>query len=114
MDALKTDFGERIPTHVVYHDGSDPEQMHNFDAQIYNDTVFEVLEARRGKGEAVLFARSATAESQPGALLLGQSGFGFWSHDIGGFEGRPPIELYVRWAQFGLLSSHSRLHGSGS
>ena len=26
----------------------------------------------------------------------------------------PPPALYKRWAQFGLLSSHSRLHGSGS
>ncbi|MFQ3586803.1 MAG: alpha-xylosidase [Fimbriimonadaceae bacterium] len=135
VDALKTDFGERIPTDVVYHDGSDPDRMHNFYAQIYNETVFEILEAKRGRGEAVLFARSATAggqkfpvhwggdcwstfeamaESLRGGLSLGQSGFGFWSHDIGGFEGRPPIDLYVRWVQFGLLSSHSRLHGSAS
>jgi alpha-D-xyloside xylohydrolase len=42
------------------------------------------------------------------------SGFGFWSHDIGGFEGTPDPELFKRWTAFGLLSSHSRLHGSGS
>jgi alpha-D-xyloside xylohydrolase len=42
------------------------------------------------------------------------SGFGFWSHDIGGFEGTPSAAVYQRWAQFGLLSSHSRLHGSNS
>lgn len=31
VDAFKTDFGERIPADdVVYHDGSDPKQMHNY------------------------------------------------------------------------------------
>jgi alpha-D-xyloside xylohydrolase len=54
------------------------------------------------------------AESLRGGLSLGLSGFGFWSHDIGGFEGTPPAAVYKRWVQFGLLSSHSRLHGSQS
>jgi alpha-D-xyloside xylohydrolase len=135
VDCFKTDFGERIPTDVVWFDGSDPERMHNYYTQLYNQVVFELLEEVRGRGEAVLFARSATAggqcfpvhwggdcdstfesmaESLRGGLSLGLSGFGFWSHDIGGFEGRPPAELYKRWIAFGLLSSHSRLHGSSS
>jgi alpha-D-xyloside xylohydrolase len=54
------------------------------------------------------------AESLRGGLSLSLSGFGFWSHDIGGFEGMPPVEVYKRWIAFGLLSSHSRLHGSSS
>lgn len=135
VDAIKTDFGERIPTDVAYFDGSDPERMHNYYTELYNRAVFEALEEKRGKGEAVLFARSATvggqkypvhwggdcwstyeamAESLRGGLSLCLSGFGFWSHDIGGFEGNPPPGLYKRWVAFGLLSSHSRLHGSGS
>ncbi|RYG35174.1 alpha-xylosidase [bacterium] len=135
VDALKTDFGERIPTDVVYHDGRDPVLLHNLYTQLYNEAVFEVLEEVRGKGEAVLFARSATAggqklpvhwggdcwsefeamaESLRGGLSLCLSGFGFWSHDIGGFEGLPPSDLYKRWVAFGLMSSHSRLHGSTS
>lgn len=32
----------------------------------------------------------------------------------GGFEGKPDPALYKRWFAFGALSSHSRLHGSGS
>ncbi len=136
VDAIKTDFGERIPTEgVVYHDGSDPVKMRNFYPIIYNETVFRAIEARRGIGEAVLFARSShasgqrfpvhwggdcwstfesMAESLRGGLSLGLSGFGFWSHDIGGFEGTAPAFVYKRWSAFGLLSSHSRLHGSGS
>jgi alpha-D-xyloside xylohydrolase len=54
------------------------------------------------------------AESLRAGLSLGLSGFGFWSHDIGGFEGTPSPSLFKRWVAFGLLSSHSRLHGSGS
>ena len=42
------------------------------------------------------------------------SGFGYWSHDIGGFEDASTPDVYKRWAAFGLLSSHSRLHGSTS
>ncbi|MBD3921545.1 alpha-xylosidase [Paenibacillus sp. PR3] len=135
VDSFKTDFGERIPTDVVYHDGSDPYKMHNFYTQLYNQVVFNVLEEKLGKGEAALFARSATAggqkfpvhwggdcyadyesmaESLRGGLSLGLSGFGFWSHDIGGFENTAPTHVFKRWLQFGLLSSHSRLHGSKS
>ncbi|WP_052864144.1 alpha-xylosidase [Streptomyces niger] len=135
VDCFKTDFGERIPTDVVWHDGSDPARMHNYYTHLYNRTVFETLAAERGADEAVVFARSATAggqqfpvhwggdcestfgamaESLRGGLSLGLSGFGFWSHDIGGFEGTPSPEVFKRWVQFGLLSSHSRLHGSTS
>jgi alpha-D-xyloside xylohydrolase len=54
------------------------------------------------------------AESLRGGLSLGLSGFGYWSHDIGGFEGLPDAGLFKRWTAFGMLSSHSRLHGSSS
>ena len=132
VDCFKTDFGERIPTDVVYHDGSDPERMHNYYSLIYNRLVFETLKRVRGEHEAVLFARSATtggqsfpvhwggdnvatyesmAESLRGGLSLGLSGFGFWSHDIGGFQNKAAAHVYKRWCAFGLLSSHSRLHG---
>ncbi|MGW0481007.1 alpha-xylosidase [Nonomuraea sp. NPDC003214] len=135
VDAFKTDFGERVPTDVVYADGADPERMHNYYSLLYNRTVHDVLAERRGAAEAVLFARSATVggqrlpvhwggdcestfeamlESLRGGLSLGMAGFGFWSHDIGGFEGRPDPAVFKRWVAFGLLSSHSRLHGSGS
>lgn len=135
VDCFKTDFGERIPVDVVYHDGSDPVMMHNYYTQMYNQCVFELLQDYRGEHEACLFARSATAggqqfpvhwggdcssnfismsESMRGGLSLCMSGFGFWSHDISGFEGTAPNSVYKRWAAFGLLSTHSRLHGAGS
>lgn len=135
VDCFKTDFGERIPTDVVYYDGSDPKKMHNYYTYLYNKCVYELLEEKRGKGQAVLFARSATAggqqfpvhwggdcwsdyesmeESIRGGLSLMMSGFGFWAHDIGGFEQTSTADVYKRWVAFGLLSSHSRLHGSSS
>src|SRR2546426_2116522 len=43
VDCFKTDFGERIPTDVVWHDGSDPRGMHNYYTYLYNKTVFDVL-----------------------------------------------------------------------
>jgi alpha-D-xyloside xylohydrolase len=135
VDCFKTDFGERIPTDVVYYDGSDPVKMHNYYTYLYNKTVYDLLERRFGRNNAVLFARSATAGSQKfpvhwggdcnskyesmgesirGGLSLCMSGFGFWSHDISGFENTASPDLYKRWAAFGLLSTHSRLHGSSS
>jgi alpha-D-xyloside xylohydrolase len=47
-----------------------------------------------------------------GGLSLGLSGFTFWSHDIGGFTAKTPEELYRRWLPFGMLTSHSRAHGT--
>jgi alpha-D-xyloside xylohydrolase len=135
VECFKTDFGERIPTDVVWHDGSDPHRMHNYYSYLYNETVFDLLRERKGEPGAIVFARSATvggqkfpvhwggdnsstfesmAESLRGGLSLALSGFGFWSHDIGGFEGTPDPAVFKRWLAFGLLSSHSRLHGSGS
>lgn len=135
VDSFKTDFGERIPVDVVYHDGSDPEKMHNYYTFLYNKVVFETIKEKLGEGEAAVFARSATiggqqfpvhwggdcyadyesmSESLRGGLSLGLGGFGFWSHDIGGFENTAPTHVFKRWLQFGLLSSHSRLHGSTS
>ena len=64
VDCFKTDFGERIPVDVVYHDGSDPQAMHNYYTYLYNQAVFSLLKEVKGENEAVLFARSATAGSQ--------------------------------------------------
>ena len=56
----------------------------------------------------------AMAETLRGGLSFGLSGGAFWSHDISGFNMTAPPALYKRWVAFGLLSSHSRLHGATS
>ena len=135
VDAIKTDFGERIPTDVVYYDGSDPYKMHNYYTYLYNKTVFDALQEVKGINNACLFARSATVGGQQfpvhwggdcfanyesmwetlrGGLSLCLSGFGFFSHDISGFEATATPDLYKRWTAFGLMSTHSRYHGNSS
>lgn len=136
VDCFKTDFGERIPVRdIAYYNGKDPLHMHNYYTFLYNKLVFDTIREKRGEGEAVVFARSATAgcqqfpvhwggdnsatyismaETLRGGLGMSHSGFGFWSHDISGFEATAPADVYKRWCAFGLLSSHSRLHGSSS
>ena len=127
-------YGKRAEQYgIVYFDGSNPDKMHNYYTQLYNWAVYEVLERKLGKNQACLFARSATvggqkypvhwggdnlsnypsmAQSLRGGLSLSLCGFGYWSHDIGGFEAGCTPDIFKRWTQFGLLSSHSRYHGS--
>jgi alpha-D-xyloside xylohydrolase len=132
VDVFKTDFGEDIPVDAVFHDGRTGADVHNLYPLLYNRAVAEVTAEERGGG--LVWSRSGTAGSQRypvcwsgdpaadwdslaatirGGLSLGLSGVPFWSHDIGGYRGTPAPDLYVRWAQFGLLGSHSRMHGDG-
>jgi alpha-D-xyloside xylohydrolase len=128
---FKTDFGESAPADGVYHNGMSGREIHNLYPLLYNRAVFEVTEEMSGRG--LVWGRSGWAGSQRtpvcwggdpyadfpymanqlrAALSIGLSGVPFYSHDIGGFIGQPDPELYVRWAQFGLFSSHSRCHGT--
>ena len=129
--AIKTDFGEGIAEEALYH-SIEGRYFHNLYSLVYNSTVFKAT--RDVSGDEIVWARSGTAGSQRyplhwggdsqctfealaatlrGALTVGISGIPFFSHDIGGFIGTPSDELYVRWAQLGLFSSHSRCHGCG-
>jgi alpha-D-xyloside xylohydrolase len=130
VDVFKSDFGEDIPADAVFHDGRTGATMHNLYPVLYNRAVFEVTQEEKGYG--LVWGRSSFASSQKypvvwsgdpasdfaslattvrGGLAAGQSGLPFWSNDIGGYRGKPPAELFARWAQFGLFCSHSRLHG---
>ncbi|HUO57174.1 MAG TPA: TIM-barrel domain-containing protein [bacterium] len=130
VGAIKVDFGEAAPLKGVFHNGKTGFAEHNLYPLRYNKAAAEVTKAVTG--ENIIWARSAWAGSQRyplhwggdaectyggmqcslrGGLSLGLSGFSFWSHDIGGFVNAPTMELYRRWAAFGLLTSHSRCHG---
>ena len=130
--AIKTDFGEGIAEEANYH-SIDGKHFHNLYSLVYNNVVFNATHSV--SGENIVWARSGTAGSQRyplhwggdsqcsfdalagtlrGALSIGMSGIPFFSHDIGGFIGTPNDELYIRWAQLGLFSSHSRCHGCGN
>ncbi|WP_255197718.1 glycoside hydrolase family 31 protein [Halorarius litoreus] len=133
VSVFKTDYGEYVPTDAVFHNGKSGTSMHNLYPYLYNEAVYETVGEVNGDDEAIVWGRAAWTGSQRfpmhwggdpqttwngmsaalrGGLSASLSGIAFWSHDIGGFRGRPSDELYVRWAQFGLLSSNSRCHGT--
>ena len=131
VDVFKTDFGEGVPADAVAHNGMTGEKLHNLYPLLYNDAVAKVT-AEETRRAGMVWGRSTYAGGQRHAaqwsgdpnctynalastlrsgLSIGLCGHAFWSHDIGGFHRQPTPELYVRWAQFGLLSPLSRAHG---
>lgn len=129
IDVVKTDYGEGAPEDGEYFIGHDP-CIHNLYPVLYNKLVYETI--REVKGEAMVWGRSGglgihrypirwtgdpdstprgMAASLRAVLSMATSGIMYSSIDIGGYGGRPTPELYVRWAQMGLLLSHSRFHG---
>ena len=133
VNCFKTDFGEEIPHDAHFSDGSTGKQLRNVYADLYNLTVMEVMREECGEN-GIVWARSgftqmgktpvkwagdsqtswsALRASLRGGLSQAVGGAVFWSHDIGGFYGKPPsAELYLRWAQLGLWCSHARMHGT--
>ena len=130
VSAIKADFGESAPLRAIYTSGRSGFYEHNLYPLRYTSLVHEIT--RKATGESIIWARSAWAGGQQNpvhwggdpevsgvameatlraGLSLGLSGFSFWSHDIGGFLAAPEEKLYARWALFGLLTSHSRVHG---
>jgi alpha-D-xyloside xylohydrolase len=133
--AIKTDFGEDIGD-ADYH--LPLSKLRNRYALLYQKAAFEVT--KEVTGDSIIWARAGWAGCQryplhwggdaecsweglgstlKGGLHLGLSGFAFWSHDVPGFHGTPnfmhsapPEDLYMRWTQFGVLSSHLRYHGT--
>ncbi|MBP1639651.1 MAG: Alpha-D-xyloside xylohydrolase [Bacteroidetes bacterium] len=134
---IKTDFGEDIHLDAEYHSMT-PEKLHNLYPLLYQKAAYEITKEVTGDG--IVWARAGWAGCQryplhwggdsacswdglagslKGGLHIGLSGFGFWSHDVPGFHGVPnfmnsvlPDDIYVRWTQFGVFSSHLRYHGS--
>lgn len=132
VDAYKTDFGEGIPPDVVAHNGMTGEELHNLYPLLYNDAVAEVTAEIAEHHRGLVWGRCtftggqrhaaqwsgdpnctypALASTLRSGLSIGMCGHAFWSHDIGGFNGHPTPDLYIRWAQFGLLSPLARAHG---
>lgn len=134
---IKTDFGEDIHMDADYH-AMEPEKLNNLYALLYQKAAYEITKEVTGDG--IVWARAGWAGCQryplhwggdaacswdgmagslKGGLHLGLSGFAFWSHDVPGFHGVPDFmnsvirnDLYVRWTQFGVFSSHIRYHGT--
>ena len=137
VKCIKTDFGENIHLDATYH-GMDPKRLNNLYALLYQRAAYEVTKEENGDG--IIWARAGWAGCQRyplhwggdsasnwngmagslrGGLHIGLSGFAFWSHDVPGFHSLPdfmnsPIDpdVYVRWTQLGVFTSHIRYHGT--
>lgn len=134
---IKTDFGENIHMDARYK-GMKPELLNNLYALLYQKAAYEITKEVTGDG--IVWARAAWAGCQrfplhwggdscsswdgmagslKGGLHFGLSGFAFWSHDVPGFHTLPNFmnsivrdDVYMRWTQFGVFSSHIRYHGT--
>ena len=134
VKCIKTDFGENIHMNHHYH-GMSAERLNNLYALLYQRAAYESM-----GNDGCIWARAAWAGCQryplhwggdsesswagmagslKGGLHFGLSGFAFWSHDVPGFHSTPnfmnsPLDeqVYVRWTQFGVFTSHIRYHGS--
>lgn len=139
VSCIKADFGEKILMHAAFKN-MPAAKLHNLYALLYHKAVFEVTAEYTEK--PFIWARSTWAGGQRfplhwggdtsatwdglaatlrGGLQLGLSGYTFWSHDIPGFHGlpefmnsRPTENLYLRWTQFGVFTSHMRYHGASA
>lgn len=137
VKCIKTDFGENIHMDHIYHSMT-PEQLNNIYSLLYQKAAYEVTKEVTGDG--IVWARASWAGCQryplhwggdsesswaglagslKGGLHFGLSGFSFWSHDVPGFHSEPNFmnsiispDVYMRWTQFGVFTSHMRYHGS--
>lgn len=139
-EVIKTDFGEKIDMDAEFHNNMTPQELHNLYALLYQKAAFEITEKTKGKDQAIIWARAGWTGCQRypvhwggdcacswdglagtirAGLHIGVSGFAFWSHDVAGFHGLPDFmnswpkdDLYVRWTQVGVFTSHMRYHGT--
>ena len=57
------DFGEAADENALYY-GISQDEIHNIYPLLYNKALFEITEEVRGKGNGIIWARSAYAGSQ--------------------------------------------------
>lgn len=139
VDVIQSDCGEHVPEDAVAHNGDRGVRLHNVYPLLYNRCVFEATQKfqRPADGPPIVWGRAGWIGSQRvpvqwggdpqsdweglaasirGGLSWGMSGGPYHSSDIGGCYGakEPSTELFVRWLQATVFSSHIRLHGRAS
>ena len=132
-DGWMLDFGEYLPQRAKMFDGRTGWEMHNAFPIAYQHAAYDGLARARGD-DFMFFARSGytgvggiapviwsgdpdgsfdEAKGLPAqvraGINAGLSGIPFWGSDISGYtcanDPPPDKELYLRWAEFGALSS---------
>lgn len=133
LSGLMVDYGEYIEPNMKFANGLYGDEMHNLQAYSYTKTVKEAWDDSEQKGDYLLFARAGAAGSQQyaalfagdqkatfeglqqaiqGGISAGTTGFSVWGSDVGGLQGMPTEELYLRWLGFSTFSPLMRSHGS--
>ncbi len=129
---IMCDFGEDVPEDAVFYNGRTGREMRNIYSSLYSGAVYNFIKSNRDE-KPICHIRSgwigmqrypicwagdpkttfeAMREVLRGGLSIALSGVMFWSHDIGGTAPvMPEPALYIRWAQFGMFTSHTRCHG---
>jgi alpha-D-xyloside xylohydrolase len=139
VDVIKSDFGEQVPEDAVAFNGDHGARLHNVYPLLYNRCVYEATKrfAPATAQPPIVWSRAGWTGSQRypiqwggdpqsdweglaasirGGLSWGMSGAPYHASDIGGFYGseQPSPELYLRWLQMSVFSSHMCLHGIGA
>ncbi|MBC7090556.1 MAG: glycoside hydrolase family 31 protein [Nitrososphaeria archaeon] len=129
-----SDFGEDVPADACYYNGRPGKEMHNIYTLLYQKATYEAVAESTGH-RGLVNARSGYAGMQKypicwsgdpncewedflanirAGLSMGLSGIPFWSCDNGGYQsniGHLTPELWIRWTQWSMFTSHVRLHG---
>ncbi|WP_105615405.1 glycoside hydrolase family 31 protein [Vallitalea okinawensis] len=115
-----------------FYNGMYPEEMANIWGLLYNKTVVEAMREAKPNERMFGLTRAATSGSQRYGLVwfgdhestwedlrseimagmeMSMSGLPFWTMDIGGIQGEPKKDLFIRWLQFGCFIAVARTHG---
>jgi len=135
LKGAMVDYGEYVPVNALTYNGKTGIEMHNLWAYYYCKVMDEVWNEGVADRDYILFARAGCAGCQAYTanftgdqvstwdgladqlqciLSLSASGFNLVGGDIGGFNGNPTTELYMRWVQLGTFSPLMRAHGNSA
>lgn len=129
------DFGELVPLRALFRgNGMTGEEMHNmfpyWEAKVYHEVMDEttvdggVTFSRAGCAGAQSYTAFFTGDQYTGTygmarqLIAGlsesASGLTMWGADLGGLDGMPSNEMYVRSMEFSAFQPIMRAHGTSS
>jgi len=133
ISTMIIDFGEIIPEDSYFSNGKTGKEMHNYFAYLWSSSVYNFLK-QAGIEKPIMDIRAGwlgchkfpvcfpgdpttTYEGMRNALRGGLSaalsGYIFWGDCLGGLSPVPPTpDLFIRWVQFGMFTSHPRLLAS--
>ncbi|WP_026389471.1 TIM-barrel domain-containing protein [[Acholeplasma] multilocale] len=133
---VKPDYGDGLPEDAVLFNGKDGEDFKQYYTYLYTKCAYEAGEEFFGPGQTVVLCRPGYIGTQKfvgkwsgdsassfnelknhmnAGLSLSLAGEVVWGTDITGFKPTDELttDLYVRWTQFGMLTTLTRYHAMG-